>query len=66
MTCAVCEQQPRNRYEKPLDCMRPIPEEQGDYMSFHGRSTRESYYKCSECGHKWLYESGNYGMGWQP
>jgi len=24
----------------------------------------EKYYTCSICGHDWLHETGNYGMGW--
>lgn len=27
-------------------------------------SSDETYYKCSICGHKWLHETGNCGMGW--
>lgn len=66
MTCKVCAQQPRKRRDPPLPCMKLIPEEQGSYASFHGRGTEESYYVCTECGHKWLRETGNCGMGWQP
>ncbi|KAB3392249.1 hypothetical protein F9005_07495 [Escherichia coli] len=66
MTCKVCERQPRKRRDPPLPCMEYIPEDQGKYASFHGRGSEESYYKCIECGHKWLHETGNCGMGWQP
>lgn len=24
----------------------------------------EAYYRCRECGHEWLHETGSYGMGW--
>lgn len=42
MTCSVCEKQPRQRRQPPLECMKYIPEEQGEYMSLNGRGTKES------------------------
>ncbi|HBX7997770.1 TPA: hypothetical protein MIH04_19600 [Klebsiella pneumoniae] len=66
MTCETCEKQPRGRRQPPLECMQYLPEEQGEYIDINGRGTRESYYVCRECGHKWIHETGNCGMGWQP
>ncbi|HBX2119011.1 TPA: hypothetical protein MJD06_04520 [Klebsiella pneumoniae] len=66
MTCETCEKQPRGRRQPPLECMQYLPEEQGEYIDINGRGTQESYYVCRECGHKWIHETGNCGMGWQP
>ena len=27
-------------------------------------SADERYFRCRDCGHRWLYESGNLGYGW--
>jgi hypothetical protein len=29
-----------------------------------GGSADERYFRCRDCGHRWLYESGNLGYGW--
>lgn len=36
-----------------------------DYLREQGFTvTDEAYYRCRECGHEWLHETGSYGMGW--
>lgn len=66
MTCEACEKQPRSRRAAPLPCMIPDPDRKSVSGNFQGRGTTDDYYICSECGHKWMHESGNCGYGWQP
>lgn len=40
-----------------------LAEEHRAVGSFGG-SADERYFRCRDCGHRWLYESGNLGYGW--
>ncbi len=65
MTCEVCNKQPLGRRDSPLACM-VLQGDKSVNFSHHGREANERYYKCSECGHEWMRETGNCGEGWMP
>lgn len=65
MTCEVCEKQPRGRRAAALPCMKPDPDRKTVSASMYGNGTTDEYFICTECGHKWMRESGNCGYGWQ-
>lgn len=62
--CEVCEKQPRGRRDLPLPCMKEDPDRKPVSARMYGRGTDDEFYICSECGKKWMFESGPDGYGW--
>jgi len=64
MTCEVCEKQPRGRKAAPLPCMKIDTSRPAVSGRYRGRGTDDSFYICTECGQKWMFEEGKDGYGW--
>lgn len=60
--CDYCQtQRGKGRKDKGHEFLKFI--RSSEVRSIQGTSG-ETYYKCSICGHEWLHETGNCGMGW--
>lgn len=52
------------RRTPPPQNLSPTPGKVSKRISFAMGSADEEYYICQTCGHLWLHETGNMGMGW--